>query len=258
MEQRRTLHARIVEAIEALYADRVVEQVERLAHHALRGEVWDKALAYCQAGRGKGHGTVSLSRGRGIFRAGAQWPSRSCQRRVTHASRPLISGSPCTHCARCHLGRHGARLRVSCVRPRPSRRRCDDHRRLGQVSALAGILFLGDGRRMTRLLPSAQRALALADGSRGGWPCTRWRTSTSRATPTMAQGDYRRAIDLPQSRPWRPSQGSTALRALRSGDPARRGLQCLTRLWPCRAWRYSPRAGAFGERRAPDIAEAVT
>jgi hypothetical protein len=29
----------------------VAEQVERLAHHALRGEVWDKALAYCrQAG----------------------------------------------------------------------------------------------------------------------------------------------------------------------------------------------------------------
>ena len=27
------------------------EQVERLAHHALRGELWDKALAYCrQAG----------------------------------------------------------------------------------------------------------------------------------------------------------------------------------------------------------------
>ena len=29
----------------------MAEQVERLAHHALRGEVWDKALAYCrQAG----------------------------------------------------------------------------------------------------------------------------------------------------------------------------------------------------------------
>ena len=27
-------------------ADRLAEQVERLAHHALRGEVWDKALAY--------------------------------------------------------------------------------------------------------------------------------------------------------------------------------------------------------------------
>jgi class 3 adenylate cyclase len=50
-ERRRVLHARIVDAMETLYADRLAEQVERLAHHALRGEVWDKALAYCrQAG----------------------------------------------------------------------------------------------------------------------------------------------------------------------------------------------------------------
>src|SRR5262249_6441350 len=45
-ERRRTLHARIVEALEELYADRLAEHVDRLAHHALRGEVWDKALAY--------------------------------------------------------------------------------------------------------------------------------------------------------------------------------------------------------------------
>ena len=51
LERRRVLHARIVEALEELAGDRVAEQVERLAHHALRGEVWDKALAYCrQAG----------------------------------------------------------------------------------------------------------------------------------------------------------------------------------------------------------------
>src|SRR5262245_59639055 len=50
-ERRRGLHARIVEAMETLAGDRVVEQVERLASHALRGEVWDKALTYCrQAG----------------------------------------------------------------------------------------------------------------------------------------------------------------------------------------------------------------
>ena len=50
-ERRRTLHARIVDALETLYADRLAEQVERLAHHALRGEVWDKAVTYCrQAG----------------------------------------------------------------------------------------------------------------------------------------------------------------------------------------------------------------
>ena len=50
-ERRRALHARIVEALEALAGERAAEQVERLAHHALRGEVWDKAVAYCrQAG----------------------------------------------------------------------------------------------------------------------------------------------------------------------------------------------------------------
>jgi class 3 adenylate cyclase len=51
LERRRVLHARIVAALEALAPDPAAEQVERLAHHALRGEVWEKALAYCrQAG----------------------------------------------------------------------------------------------------------------------------------------------------------------------------------------------------------------
>jgi tetratricopeptide (TPR) repeat protein len=45
-KRRRGLHARVVEAVEALYPDRLAEQIERLAHHALRGEVWEKALAY--------------------------------------------------------------------------------------------------------------------------------------------------------------------------------------------------------------------
>src|SRR5439155_139263 len=47
-DRRRTLHARIMETIEQLYADRLAEQVDRLAHHALQGEVWDKAVAYCR------------------------------------------------------------------------------------------------------------------------------------------------------------------------------------------------------------------
>jgi class 3 adenylate cyclase/tetratricopeptide (TPR) repeat protein len=51
LERRRVLHARLVEALEALAPDRGAEQVERLAHHALRGEVWGKAVLYCrQAG----------------------------------------------------------------------------------------------------------------------------------------------------------------------------------------------------------------
>jgi class 3 adenylate cyclase/tetratricopeptide (TPR) repeat protein len=47
-ERRRALHAHIVEALEALAGERVAEQIERLAHHALRGERWDKALVYFQ------------------------------------------------------------------------------------------------------------------------------------------------------------------------------------------------------------------
>jgi tetratricopeptide (TPR) repeat protein len=50
-ERRRSLHARVLEAIERLYPDRLVEQVEHLAHHAFRGEAWDKAVTYLrQAG----------------------------------------------------------------------------------------------------------------------------------------------------------------------------------------------------------------
>jgi predicted ATPase len=53
-ERRRVLHACIVETLETLAGEQVAEvasgrspdQVERLAHHALRGEVWDKALMY--------------------------------------------------------------------------------------------------------------------------------------------------------------------------------------------------------------------
>ena len=50
-ERRRELHARIVEAIETLHQDRLGEQIERLAHHALRGELREKAVSYLfQAG----------------------------------------------------------------------------------------------------------------------------------------------------------------------------------------------------------------
>jgi class 3 adenylate cyclase/tetratricopeptide (TPR) repeat protein len=50
-DKRRALHARILQALEQLAADRLASEVEHLAHHAFRGEVWDKAVAYLrQAG----------------------------------------------------------------------------------------------------------------------------------------------------------------------------------------------------------------
>ncbi len=51
--RRRTLHARIMDAIEALYAGRLNEHVERLSHHGVRGEVWDRALKYLRQAGGK-------------------------------------------------------------------------------------------------------------------------------------------------------------------------------------------------------------
>src|SRR5262249_15301925 len=50
-DRRRELHTRIVEAIETLYPDRLSDESERLAHHAVRGELREKAVGYLrQAG----------------------------------------------------------------------------------------------------------------------------------------------------------------------------------------------------------------
>jgi class 3 adenylate cyclase/tetratricopeptide (TPR) repeat protein len=47
-ERRRSLHGQIVAALERLYTDRLPEQSERLAHHALQGEIWEKAADYLE------------------------------------------------------------------------------------------------------------------------------------------------------------------------------------------------------------------
>jgi class 3 adenylate cyclase/tetratricopeptide (TPR) repeat protein len=57
-ERRRALHGRLVEAFEGRGAERVTEHVEQLAHHAVRAELWDKALRYT---RQAGHKAASRS-----------------------------------------------------------------------------------------------------------------------------------------------------------------------------------------------------
>jgi len=46
LQRRKQLHETIGRAIEDLYAERLAEYWETLAHHFLRAEVWDKAFAY--------------------------------------------------------------------------------------------------------------------------------------------------------------------------------------------------------------------
>jgi tetratricopeptide (TPR) repeat protein len=50
-DRRKDLHTRIVDAIERVQPERLAQHVEQLAHHAVRGELWEKAVAYLhQAG----------------------------------------------------------------------------------------------------------------------------------------------------------------------------------------------------------------
>ena len=160
-ERRRALHTRIVEAIEELAADRLTEQVERLAHHALRGEVWDKALAYCR-------------------QAGAKAATRSAYREaVAYFEQALIAiGHLPAHretleqAIDLRLDMRSALLRLGELGAMSDHLReaetlataLDDQRRLGWVCAYmtASIQTMGD---YERGLAYGQRALAMATAS---------------------------------------------------------------------------------------------
>src|SRR5438128_535386 len=64
--RRRELHARIVVMIETLQADRLADEVDHLAHHAFRGELWAQAVTYLRrAGaraleRSASHGAIAF------------------------------------------------------------------------------------------------------------------------------------------------------------------------------------------------------
>jgi class 3 adenylate cyclase/tetratricopeptide (TPR) repeat protein len=50
-DRRKALHARIVDAIEQCYPERLTEHIEWLAYHAVHGEMWEQAVSYLrQAG----------------------------------------------------------------------------------------------------------------------------------------------------------------------------------------------------------------
>ena len=66
-DDRRALHARIVEAIETLHGDRLGEHTERLAHHAVRGELREKAVHYLRQAGGKAAARSAPLDARGWF-----------------------------------------------------------------------------------------------------------------------------------------------------------------------------------------------
>ena len=150
--RRRALHARIVEALEALAGDRLDDQVERLAQHALRGEVWDKA---CTAGR---RGTKPR-RARPTARQGTSSrrsvPPASAETRDTLAQ--AIDLRLALRSALRLLGDFGRVLAY--LREAESLAALDDQHRLGQVSVFLAVHFMGAH---DRAIAAGQRALALA------------------------------------------------------------------------------------------------
>jgi predicted ATPase len=94
-ESRRALHSRIAEALEGLAGERVTEQVDRLAHHALRGEVWDKAVPYCQQAGAKAYDRAAFREAVAALAGppGPRAPARARRHQGTrHRAPPGVGG----------------------------------------------------------------------------------------------------------------------------------------------------------------------
>jgi class 3 adenylate cyclase/tetratricopeptide (TPR) repeat protein len=188
LERRRMLHARIVEALETLVPDRVAEQVERLAYHALRGEVWDKALAYCRQAGDKAMARSAHGAAVGYFEqalgALQHLPEQRARREQAIDLRLALRSA--MYPSR-DLGRILAVLREAEVLAEA----LDDPRRLGQVCLFLSRHFSIGGAH-DQAIAAAQRALALATAS--GEVVLHALANNCLGLDYEAQGDYRRAV----------------------------------------------------------------
>jgi DNA-binding NtrC family response regulator/tetratricopeptide (TPR) repeat protein len=189
-ERRRVLHARIVKVLEALDADRLAEQVERLAHHALQGQVWDKALRYYR-------------------QAGAKAEARSAYREAVACFEQALGALQ--HLPESHdtieqaidlrfdlrnvlsvLGDHGPVLE-HLRQAETLAQALGDQRRLGQVFSYMTREFwqIGD---FDRAIASGERALAIAAALDDFGLQIRTHSFLGQAYYFL--GDYRRALDI--------------------------------------------------------------
>jgi tetratricopeptide (TPR) repeat protein len=158
LEQRRVLHARLVEALEVLGPERVAEQVERLAHHAVRGEVWDKAVSYCQQAGARAYDRAAFREAVAAFEQALQalthLPEDGDTRVLALELRHALA-SPLSH-----LGEYG-RCRALLGEAESLARALDDRAQLVRVLAtMADVLRLtGD---YDGAIAAGQQALDLA------------------------------------------------------------------------------------------------
>ena len=188
-ERRRALHARIVEALEALTGDRVAEQVERLAHHALRGEVWDQALAYCQQAGEKAMARSAHREAVGYFEqalsALAHLPETRATREQAIDLRLALRSAlfPSGDSERIVTYLHEAETLAAAL---------NDPRRLGQIAGFLSAHFRNRGA-YDQSIAAAQRALTLATADQD--VVLQALVHQNLGAAYWAQGDYLRAID---------------------------------------------------------------
>ncbi len=192
LEQRRALHARLVEVLEALAPERVAEQVDRLAHHALRGEVWDKAVSYCQQASARAHDRAAFREAVGFFeqalQALAHLHEDSNTRVLAIELRLALSHSLAP------LGEYGRSLTLL-GEAEALARALDDRARLGRVLAwMAGVLRItGDP---DGAITVGRQALKLA--AEFGESALQEQASLHLGQIYYAIGDFGRAAELLQ------------------------------------------------------------
>jgi class 3 adenylate cyclase/tetratricopeptide (TPR) repeat protein len=189
-ERRRVLHARIVEVLEALAGDHATEQVERLAYHALRGEVWAKALAHCRQAGEKSIARSAYREAVGYLEqalsALAHLPEtrHTCEQAIDLRLVMRTALSPSGDNARILAYLHEAEALAATL---------DDPGRLGRASHfLAAQLVFGMGA-YDQALAAGSRVLARAMAS--GDVILQALAHQNRGLAYLAQGDYQRAID---------------------------------------------------------------
>jgi class 3 adenylate cyclase/tetratricopeptide (TPR) repeat protein len=188
-DRRRTLHARIVEALGAAMGNRVAEQVERLASHALRGEVWDKALVYGQQAGEKAMARSAYHEAVEFFEHALSTLEHVPETRDTREQAIDLRLALCS--ALNPFGNSGHML-ASLREAESLAATLDDPRRLGQVSVLLSrhFYFMGE---YDQSMAAGQRALALATASRD--VVLHALANQRLGLAYGAQGDHRRAVD---------------------------------------------------------------
>jgi class 3 adenylate cyclase/tetratricopeptide (TPR) repeat protein len=188
--RRRALHASIVAAIERLYPGRLMEQAERLAHHAVRGEQWEQAVAY-------------------LHQAGAKADARSAHRDATayfEQALDALTHLPDTRTTREQAvdlrldlrtslipqGEYG-RILVHLREAQPIVEALADQRRLGRLAVSESHQYWWTAD-FDRSVDAGQRALAIGQALED--PALQVEASYYLALAYHQQGRYRRSIDV--------------------------------------------------------------